>query len=185
MLALSLSLALSAGVVLTPAPALAAATPIECIYAGLDKGQNWDLTVKVVKQGIRSESNIEEEQVNRIGEQVMRCRKRYGWGKAREDAALRYFVGRVLVKDATDHLHDYGFSFAILKEVVDALYESDRATFATGSAQPQIVTKVIGMLKEKGVNVDGVAEGDRTMFGQMVGQAVVGLAMQQKAEADY
>ena len=191
--------ALAAATLLTPAKAHAQSmlqaeaiddhiddrnAPIACVYRTLRKN-DFPMLVRIVRQGMRGQTADEKEQVNRIGEAAMRCRQRYGWGKPREDAALRYFAGRVLTSNATFELKDFGLTFTKLSELVARLDAPTRAAYLSGQVSNDQSRLTLEALAAVGVDFAAVPEDKRAMFGQKLSQGIVGLLLQQEARAAF
>jgi hypothetical protein len=182
---LRLVLALAAVPVLfAAAPAAAQQQPVACVYYGMPKGDRPEL-VKVVRAGIVATNDGERVLVDNIKTSADACRKRYGWGKKRQDAAMRYFAGRVLATDSTYHLKKFGFDYEKLKALVAALDAPTRQAYVAGNVTNEQSAATIAALKELGVDFAAVPAEERAMFGQKLSQGVLGLVVEQEGEAAY
>jgi hypothetical protein len=159
-------------------------SPIACIYRVLPK-PDFPLLTKVVRQGINGQTATEKNEVERIGAATQRCRSQYGWGKKREEAALRWFAGRVLSGDTTYHLKKYGLDFFKLKALVAQLDGPTRAAYVSGTVSNAQSQATFAALKSVGVDFDAVPAEERAMFAQKLSQGVLGLVLQIDAEAAF
>jgi hypothetical protein len=184
-LRLALSLALAAAPALfAAAPAVAQQRPVACVYYGMPKGDRPEL-VKVVRAGIVATNDGERVLVDKIRASADACRKRYGWGKKRMDAAMRYFAGRVLATDSTYHLRKYGFDYEKLKALIVALDAPTRQAYVAGNVTNEQSAATIEALKALGVDFAAVPVEERAMFGQKLSQGILGLVVEQEGEAAY
>lgn len=185
---LALFLAPLAAATLGAAPAAAqeaeANSPIACIYRVLPK-PDFPLLTKVVRQGISGQTNAEKNEVDRIGAATARCRGQYGWGKKKEDAALRWFAGRVLSGDTTYSLKKYGLDFFKLKALVAQLDGPTRAAYVSGTVSNDQSQATFAALKSVGIDFDAVPAEERAMFAQKLSQGILGLVLQIEAEAAF
>lgn len=169
------------------APAQAQAerdSPIACVYRVLHK-DDYAMLVKVVRQGMKGQTSAEEEQVNSIGAATLRCRKQYGWGKKREDAALRWFAGRVLSGDSTFTLKKYGLDFERLQALVAQLDAPTRAAYLSGNVSNEQSQATLAALSAVGIEFSSIPAEERGMFAQKLSQGILGLVLQQEAEAAF
>lgn len=184
---LILILASAIAAVLGIAPAHAQAnsdSPIACVYRVVHK-DNYSMLVKVIRQGMKGQTADEKEQVNRIGEGAMRCRKQYGWGKKKEDAALRWFAGRVLSGDSTFNLKKYGLDFEKLQALVARLDAPTRAAYLSGNVSNEQSQATLAALSAVGIEFASIPAEERAMFAQKLSQGILGLVLQQEAEAAF
>jgi hypothetical protein len=180
---LALTAALAAPVVFAT-PALAQSKPVECIY-NTHKKSDWPLLTKVVRAGMVATNNEERLLVDQIGASVATCRQRYGWGKKRQDVATRYFAGRVLATDSTYHLKKFGLDYEKLKALVAALDAPTRQAYVAGNVTNDQSAATFAALKTLGIDFAAVPAEDRAMFGQKLSQGILGLVVEQEAEAAY
>ncbi|MES2443481.1 MAG: hypothetical protein V4574_11685 [Pseudomonadota bacterium] len=185
--ALSLALAAMPVLAATPAPAapvIAAGPPIECIYNVLHKN-DWPTLVKVVRQGITGVTNGEKMQVELIGSATERCRKQYGWGKKRQDIAVRYFAGRVLSGDAVFNLKKYAIDHAQLEALVARLDAPTKQAYVAGQVSNEQSAATFAALDALGLGLDKVPAEERQAFAQKLAQGVLGTIVAQEAEAAF
>lgn len=195
--ALTLALATTAAVIALPAQAQTQEQqgerekndktgPVACIYYSLKKN-DWPTLVKVVRAGMNGESSTEKEQISQIGQATARCRSRYGWGKPRENAALRYFAGRVLGSDATFNLRKYGLTYPKLVELVDALDPATRQAYVSGQVSNDQSAATMAALAKIGIDFSAVPAEEKSVFVQKLAQGILGQILQlegQKAFSD-
>ncbi|MCW3848821.1 hypothetical protein OF829_16405 [Sphingomonas sp. LB-2] len=158
--------------------------PIACIYRVYHKS-DWAVLVKVVRQGLVGQTGDEKAEVDRIGAATKRCRSQYGWGKKKEDLALRWFAGRVLSGDATFNLKKYGFDFEKLQALVARLDAPTRAAYLSGQVSNEQSQATLAALAAVGIDFASIPAEDRAMFAQKLSQGILGLVLQQEAEAAF
>lgn len=184
-LALILAPAIAAVTGIAPAQAQADSdSPVACVYRVVHK-DDYAMLVKVVRQGMKGQTADEKEQVNRIGEATMRCRKQYGWGRKKEDAALRWFAGRVLSGDATFSLKKYGLDFAKLQALVAMLDAPTRAAYLSGNVTDEQSRATLAALAAVGIDFASIPAEERATFAQKLSQGILGLVLQQEAETAF
>lgn len=170
----------------SPAPAQEADhnDPVACIYRVLRK-PDYPMLVKIVRQGMVGQTGDEKAEVELIRAASGRCRVQYGWGKKKEDAALRWFAGRVLSGDATFNLKKYGLDFPKLKAVVGRLDAATRAAYVSGKVSNEQSQATLAALAAEGVDFSTVPAEERGMFAQKLSQGILGLVLQIEAEAAF
>lgn len=175
------------------APALAAASPLApatadspvvCLWAGY-RNKEWDVLVPLVRAGMNPQTNDQRILLDKIRVVSDNCRKRYGWGKKRQDLALRYFAGRVLATDSTYQLKHHGLDYPKLKAVVDALDAPTRRAYVDNKVTADQSAATFAALKAAGIDFDLVPDEEKPGFARALSQGVLGLVIEQQAEADY
>lgn len=158
--------------------------PIACIYRVLPK-PDFEIIVKVVRQGMTGQTADEKNEVDRIRAANARCRAQYGWGKKKQDMAMRWFAGRVLSGDSTFALKKYGFDFEHLKALVAQLDGPTRAAYISGTVsneQSQATMKALGAV---GIDFSAIPAEERGLFAQKLSQGILGAVLQIEAEAAF
>ena len=158
--------------------------PVACIYRVLHKS-DYATLVKIVRQGMVGQTGDERIQVDQIGAAAKRCRAQYGWGKKKEDAALRWFAGRVLSGDATFALKQYGLDFEKLKAVVARLDAPTRAAYLSGTVTNDQSQATLAALAAEGVDFSAIPVAERGVFAQKLSQGILGLVLQLEAEKAF
>jgi hypothetical protein len=181
-----LSLALLAPMPAVAAPAAApfADPPVACIYHTY-RNKDWPPLVKLVRSGMNPADNGERVMLGNIQAAAEVCRKRYGWGKKRQDAALRYFVGRVLATDSTYHLKKFGLDYEKLEALVAALDPGTRQAYVAGNVSNDQSAATLAALKTLGIDFAAVPAEERALFGQKLSQGVLGLVVEHEGEAAF
>ncbi|NML04837.1 hypothetical protein [Sphingomonas sp. G-3-2-10] len=158
--------------------------PVACIYYGLKKN-DWPTLVKVVRAGMNGDSPTEKEQINQIGQATARCRARYGWGKTRENAALRYFAGRVLGSDSTYNLKKYGLTYSKLVELVEALDPATRQAYVSGQVSNEQSAATMAALATIGIDFNAIPAEERAAFAQKLAQGILGQILQLEGQKAF
>lgn len=169
------------------APAFAQAdhnSPIACTYRVLRK-DNYPLLVKVIRQNMTGQTGDEKAIVDRIGEASVRCQKQYGWGRKKQDISLQWFAGRVLSGDATFNLKQYGLDFARLQALVAQLDAPTRAAYLSGNVSNEQSQATLRALTAVGIDFAAIPAEERGAFAQKLSQGILGLVLQQEAEAAF
>ncbi|MBO9712138.1 hypothetical protein [Sphingomonas sp.] len=177
-MSLMLALALAA----TPMPAMAS-VPVACVYDSFRK-TDWATMVKVARNGLNGTTADEKDMVSRIGETAQMCRVRYGWSTERMNVAIGYFVGRVLSSNCTHDLRDRGVDFDKLKTMLGALSKEEREQLI-GGAQAQMAPLYSKALAAGGIDPASIPEADRAAFDEKLKQGLLGLIIEQDAEARF
>jgi hypothetical protein len=174
-----LSLALAA----PAAPAMADA-PVACIYYTY-KNKDWVPLVKLVRSGMVPQGNDERSMLQDIQAAAESCRIRYGWGKKKQEIALRYFAGRVLATDSTFHLKKFGLDYTKLKTLVAALDASTRQAYVAGQVSNDQSAATMAALGTVGIDFGTVPAEERGLFAQKLAQGILGAVVEQEAEAGF
>lgn len=181
---LALTAALAAPAFFTATPAFAQTKPVECIYNAY-RNKDWPVLTKVVRAGMNATNNEEKLIVEEIGNAVAICKRRFGWGKARQDLATRYFAGRVLATDSTYHLKKYGLNYEKLKDLVAALDPATRQAYVASNVSNDQSAATLAALKTLGIDFAAVPAEERASFGQKLSQGILGLVVEQEAEEAF
>ena len=158
--------------------------PIACIYKVHHK-TDFPLLVTVARQGLVGRTNAEKGEIDRIQISAKRCEAQYGWGKKKQEAALRWFVGRVLSGDATFNLKKYGLDFEKLQALVARLDAPTRAAYLSGKVSNEQSQATLAALAAVGIDFASIPAEERAMFAQKLSQGILGLVLQQEAEAAF
>ncbi|MDF7774017.1 hypothetical protein P1X14_02055 [Sphingomonas sp. AOB5] len=158
--------------------------PVACIYYGLKKG-DWPMLVKVVRSGMNGETSAEKVLVDQIGQSTARCRARYGWGRPRESAALRYFAGRVLGSDSTFHLKKYGLTYPKLVELVDLLDPATRRAYVSNQVTSEQSAETMAALAKVGIDFNAVPAEERAAFAHKLAQGILGQILQLEGQKAF
>lgn len=158
--------------------------PIACIYRVLLK-PDYPMLVKIVRQGMVGQTPTEKAEVQRIGDASNSCRVKFGWGKKKQDAALRWFAGRVLSGDTTFNLKKYGLDFPKLKAVVARLDAPTRAAYVSGTVSNEQSQATLAALAAEGIDFSAIPAEERGTFAQLLSQGILGLVLQIEAEAAF
>jgi hypothetical protein len=159
-------------------------SPIACIYKTHRKS-DFPMLVKVVRQGLVGQTAAEKAEVDRIGSATHSCRSKYGWGKKKEEAALRWFAGHVLSENATYELKKYGLDREKLKAVVARLDAPTRAAYVSGRVSDTQSQATLDALKAEGIDFGAIPAEERGMFAQKLSQGILGSVLQLEAEAAF
>ncbi|MEZ0243127.1 MAG: hypothetical protein ACAH11_07100 [Sphingomonas sp.] len=159
-------------------------SPIACIYKTLRK-PDFPLLVKIVSQGLVGQTSAEKAEVDRIGAATHSCRGKYGWGKKKEDAALRWFAGHVLSENTTYELKKFGLDRDKLKAVVARLDAPTRAAYVSGRVSDGQSQATLEALKAEGIDFAALPAEERGHFAQKLSQGILGMVLQIEAEAAF
>lgn len=174
--------------VITATPALAQeadrSDPVACIYRVLRK-TDYPMLVKIVRQGMVGQTPTERAEVDMIQAATGSCRSQYGWGKKKQEVALRWFAGRVLSGDTTFNLKKYGLDFERLKAVVARLDAPTRKAYVSGTVSNEQTQATLAALAAEGIDFQAIPAEERGMFAQKLSQGILGLVLQLEAEAAF
>ncbi len=121
-----------------------------------------------------------------VGAALQSCRGRFGWGDARQNAALAYFRGGLIREQAASRLVDYGVTVDQFEAALEALSDADRQRLideavTSGSA----MTAAARALESQGAAF-GAPQGEELQrIGQAIGQGLIGELATNQAEQAY
>jgi hypothetical protein len=182
-----LALALATPPAFAVAPTSAApmaSAPIACIYDTY-RDKDWVPLVKLVRSGMNATTPAERIMAENIRTAAGICAKRYGWGKKKQDLALRYFVGRVLSTDSTFNLKKYGLDYPKLKQLVAALDAPTQQAYVAGNVTSEQSAATFAALSTVGVDFNTVPAEEKQGFAQKLSQGILGQLVEQDAETAF
>lgn len=170
-----------------PVPAMASNVdlpPVGCIVTHTDRLPNADL-VDLVNAHFQPTSKGGKVAMTVVSKVVQNCRRAYGWGKPRENAAVQFFSMRVLREDAIERGRRFGLNEEIVARYVDGLTPDGRAIYAKGGVTPELNRAAFAHLQSAGVKIDGLAAADVQALGQALNMAVYSSIGEHDAEKAY
>jgi len=158
--------------------------PVACVYVKASRIKRNQL-VALVRSGFTPAGSEEKEAMMSLGDAVAACRVQNGWSEKRQGIAVRYMSARVLREDASFHGKKFGLTDEMLVGLVATLDAAGRAAYVAGQPTPELNRAAVAYLKGAGMGVDALPLEDMTRLGELVGQGVTGIIVQQEAEANY
>lgn len=170
-----------------PLPAIASNAdlpPVGCIVTHTDRLPNADL-VDLVGAHFQPTSKGGKVAMTVVSKVVQNCRRTYGWGKPRENAAVQFFSMRVLREDAIERGRRFGLTDGIVTRYVEGLTPEGRAIYAKGGVTPELNRAAFAYLQNVGVKIEGLTPADVQALGQAFNMAIYSEIGEHDAEKAY
>ena len=172
---------------LTGAPAMAARDdlpPVACVVQRTDKVPRAEL-LELVKSGFAPTTNAGKTTMSNLGQVISSCRAKYGWGKAKQDIAIRYFSARLLHDDAIVQGGKFAITDAMMTAYVAALDAATRDSYARGQVTPEMNRAAFAHLLNAKVGLEGRPAEELQAIGRAVNSSIYAIIVEQDSEKAY
>ena len=167
-----------------PAPAKTDLPPHACIVQRTDRLSRPEL-LDLVKSGFAPTTNAGKTTKQAVGEVITSCVAKYGWGKAKQDIAIRYFSARVLHDDAIVQGGKFAITDAMMTAYVASLDATARASYARGQVTPEMNRAAFAHLQSANIVLEGRPSEEIQAIGQALNSGVYAIIVEQESIQAY
>jgi hypothetical protein len=167
-----------------PAVAKADLPPHACIVQRSDKISKAEL-LALVKGGFAPATNAGKTTMRAVGEVISFCVAKHGWGKGKQDIAIRFFSASVLHDDAVDQGAKYAITDTMMLAYVASLDAPTRDSYARGQVTADMNRAAFAYLQRAGVQVEGRSAEEVQAIGQALNAGIYAIITEQDSERAY
>ncbi len=160
--------------------------PVSCIGGRIPSYVDRDALAAFARKNFVAESDAEEALHQSISSAIMECRRSYGWGDPRQEAALTYFRGSTIRGNAAYRLRDYNVESEQFDLAYRAVPEAEITRLVeTGAMSGSAMTAAARAMEGAGATF-GTPDGEALQtIGAAIGQGIYGTLLMEQAVQDY
>ena len=163
------------------------APPVACVYEGVAHNRSIkpDVLDQLAANNLNAQTSDQKEANQSIAQEVAKCRAKYGWGKAHQDAAVHYLEARLFYNLQNPVLDAYGITYDMMDSIVSGFTPEQRQTFNGGTVTGPMLDGVVAQLKTAGAKVGSLSQDDVNKLYGPLDKALVAVLNEQQAVDDY
>ncbi|MDB5703084.1 MAG: hypothetical protein JWN66_200 [Sphingomonas bacterium] len=158
--------------------------PHACIVQRTDRLSRPEL-LELVKGGFAPTTNDGKATMRAVGEVITSCVTKYGWGKAKQDIAIRYFSARLLHDDAIVQGGKFAITDAMMTAYVASLDAGMRASYAKGQVTPEMNRAAFAHLQTASIALEGRSAEEIQAIGRALNSGVYAIIVEQESIKAY